>query len=113
MGCRAFLSEYQNEQGESIFTGRGNCGAVTLNLPRFALKANGDMNVFYNLITENFYKAIRVHQFTYNRMRKVKAKTNPLFFELQDATGRIQVYIRRDDICPEGDPTLYNTVSPI
>ena len=32
------------------------------------------------------------------------------FFELQDHTGRIQVYIRRDDICPEGDPTLYNTV---
>ena len=32
------------------------------------------------------------------------------FFELQAHTGRIQVYIRRDDICPEGDPTLYNTV---
>ena len=32
------------------------------------------------------------------------------FFELQDHTGRIQVYIRRDDICPEGDTTLYNTV---
>ena len=32
------------------------------------------------------------------------------FFELQDSTGRIQVYIRRDDICPEGDTTLYNTV---
>lgn len=32
------------------------------------------------------------------------------FFELQDHTGRIQVYIRRDDICPEGDATLYNTV---
>ena len=32
------------------------------------------------------------------------------FFELQDHTGRIQVYIRRDDICPEGDPTIYNTV---
>ncbi|WP_298063773.1 lysine--tRNA ligase [uncultured Rikenella sp.] len=32
------------------------------------------------------------------------------FFELQDHTGRIQVYIRRDDICPEGDPTLYNVV---
>ena len=23
---------------------------------------------------------------------------------------RDRVYIRRDDICPEGDPTLYNTV---
>ncbi len=32
------------------------------------------------------------------------------FFELQDSSGRIQVYIKRDDICPEGDPTLYNTV---
>lgn len=32
------------------------------------------------------------------------------FFELQDHTGRIQVYVKRDDICPEGDPTLYNTV---
>ena len=31
-------------------------------------------------------------------------------FELQDHTGRIQVYIRRDDVCPEGDTTLYNTV---
>ncbi len=32
------------------------------------------------------------------------------FFEIQDHTGRMQIYIRRDDVCPEGDPTLYNTV---
>jgi lysyl-tRNA synthetase class 2 len=32
------------------------------------------------------------------------------FIELQDQTGRIQVYIKRDDICPEEDKTLYNTV---
>ncbi len=32
------------------------------------------------------------------------------FAELQDATGRIQVYIKRDDICPGEDKTLYNTV---
>ncbi len=32
------------------------------------------------------------------------------FFELQDHSGRIQVYIRRDDICPDGDTTMYNTV---
>lgn len=33
------------------------------------------------------------------------------FFELQDHTGRIQVYVKRDDIC-NGDPesTLYNKV---
>ena len=32
------------------------------------------------------------------------------FFELQDAYGRIQVYVKRDDICPTEDKTMYNTV---
>ena len=32
------------------------------------------------------------------------------FVELQDHTGRIQLYIKRDEICPGEDKTLYNTV---
>src|SRR5687768_13117363 len=32
------------------------------------------------------------------------------FAEIQDETGRIQIYIRRDDICPNEDKTMYNTV---
>ena len=44
------------------------------------------------------------------RMLSRRIMGSASFFELQDHTGRIQVYIRRDDICPEGDPTLYNTV---
>lgn len=32
------------------------------------------------------------------------------FTEIQDATGRIQLYLKRDDICPGEDKTLYNTV---
>lgn len=32
------------------------------------------------------------------------------FAELQDEKGRIQLYITRDDICPDEDKTLYNTV---
>ena len=35
---------------------------------------------------------------------------NASFFEIQDEKDRIQVYIRRDDICPGEDKTLYNTV---
>ncbi len=35
---------------------------------------------------------------------------NASFAELQDASGRIQVYVRRDDICPDEDKALYNTV---
>ena len=32
------------------------------------------------------------------------------FMELQDDKGRIQVYVKRDEICPGEDKTLYNTV---
>jgi lysyl-tRNA synthetase class 2 len=32
------------------------------------------------------------------------------FMELQDSTGRVQVYLKRDDLCPDEDKTLYNTV---
>ena len=32
------------------------------------------------------------------------------FAELQDSKGRVQVYLRRDDLCPGEDKTLYNTV---
>lgn len=32
------------------------------------------------------------------------------FCELQDAHGRVQLYIKRDEICPDEDKTLYNIV---
>ena len=32
------------------------------------------------------------------------------FMELQDSEGRIQVYVKRDEICPDEDKTMYNTV---
>jgi lysyl-tRNA synthetase class 2 len=32
------------------------------------------------------------------------------FVEIQDSTGKIQVYFKRDNICPDEDKTLYNTV---
>lgn len=44
------------------------------------------------------------------RMMTRRIMGNASFFELQDHTGRIQVYIRRDDLCPGEDKTFYNTV---
>jgi lysyl-tRNA synthetase, class II len=35
---------------------------------------------------------------------------NASFAELMDSSGRIQIYIRRDDVCIGEDKTLYNTV---
>ena len=40
--------------------------------------------------------------------RRVMGKAS--FAELQDSKGRIQVYISRDDLCPDEDKDLYNKV---
>ena len=40
--------------------------------------------------------------------RRVMGKAS--FVELQDSKGRIQVYVTRDDICPDENKELYNTV---
>lgn len=40
--------------------------------------------------------------------RRIMGKAS--FIELQDSKGRIQVYITRDDICPDENKDLYNTI---
>ena len=40
--------------------------------------------------------------------RRVMGKAS--FAELLDSKGRIQVYVSRDDLCPDDDKTYYNTV---
>ncbi|MBX2897871.1 MAG: lysine--tRNA ligase [Cyclobacteriaceae bacterium] len=44
------------------------------------------------------------------RIMSRRVMGNASFAELQDESGRIQVYFRRDDLCPGEDKTLYNTV---
>ena len=44
------------------------------------------------------------------RMMSSRVMGKASFAELQDASGRIQIYIARDEICPGEDKTLYNEV---
>ncbi len=44
------------------------------------------------------------------RLASVRIMGKASFAELEDSTGRIQLYFNRDEICPGEDKTLYNTV---
>jgi lysyl-tRNA synthetase class 2 len=44
------------------------------------------------------------------RMLSQRIMGKASFAEIQDASGRIQVYFNRDEICPDEDKTLYNEV---
>lgn len=52
------------------------------------------------------YKNIRLA----GRIMSRRIMGSASFVELQDATGRIQVYFKRDELCPGEDKSLYNTV---
>lgn len=44
------------------------------------------------------------------RLMSARIQGSASFAEIQDSSGRIQLYFRRDDLCPGEDKTLYNTV---
>ncbi|NGF57360.1 lysine--tRNA ligase [Parapedobacter sp. SGR-10] len=70
------------------------------------------VNVTAADILENYerdklnYKNIRIA----GRIMSRRIMGNASFMELQDSTGRIQIYLKRDDLCPGEDKTFYNTV---
>jgi lysyl-tRNA synthetase class 2 len=70
------------------------------------------VNAFARDIKDNFESQPDVykHVTLAGRIMTRRIMGSASFFELQDATGRIQVYIKRDDICRGEDKTLYNTV---
>ncbi len=44
------------------------------------------------------------------RLMSRRIMGNASFAEIQDECGKIQIYLRRDDLCPDEDKTLYNTI---
>ena len=71
-----------------------------------------EVNVNVKDIQENYekqktdYKNVSIA----GRLMSRRIMGSASFAELQDESGKIQIYLRRDDICPDDDKTLYNTV---
>lgn len=80
MGCRAYLSPFWDGQGNEIYTGRSNIGAVTLNLPKIGLESKGDWNKFFDLIDKYSDIVFAIHEDYYTKISKTKGSSNPLYF---------------------------------
>lgn len=80
MGCRAYLSPFWDEQGNEIYTGRSNIGAVTLNLPKIGLESKGDWNKFFDLVDKYSDIIFAIHEDYYTKISKTKGSSNPLYF---------------------------------
>lgn len=99
------LSEQEIQRRQSLQELR-NLGINPYPAEAFEVNANAfDISTNYER-DKTSYKNISLA----GRIMTRRIMGNASFIELQDSTGRIQAYIRRDDICPDDDKTLYNTV---
>lgn len=71
---------------------------------------------FVNVTAEDIHKNYENRKTDYKdisiagRLMTKRIMGSASFAEIQDSTGRLQIYLRRDDLCPDEDKTFYNTV---
>ena len=81
MGCRAFLSPFQDKDGNFIFYGRGNLGAQTINLPYVALQSNGNIDEFWGNLDNALEIAREMCELRYEKLRGIKASIAPILWQ--------------------------------
>lgn len=65
-----------------------------------------DIKAHYNENTKDHFNDVCIA----GRLMSVRDMGKANFAVIQDASGKIQVYIKQDDICPEDDKTMYTTL---
>lgn len=95
------LSEQEIQRRESLNKLR------TLNIEPFPAPLY-PVNALSKSLLENYEEGKEVCVAGRMMSRRIMGKAS--FAELQDSEGRIQIYVNRDEICPEEDKSLYNDV---
>lgn len=81
MGCRSFLSPWQDEEGNYKFQGRFNMGVVSLNLPQIALSSGKDMDLFWKIFDERLELVKEALLVRYKLLKGVSAQTSPIHWQ--------------------------------
>lgn len=80
MGCRSFLSYYENpETGEPVEYGRFNVGVVTLNLPRIAMQTEST-NDFMRLLDARAGIVREALDWRFDQVREATASQSPIHY---------------------------------
>lgn len=81
MGCRAFLPPYKDKYGDYKFDGRFNMGVCTINLPQIGILANGDEDLFFEILEKRLDLVKRVGLLRYEHLSKVTSDSSPIHFQ--------------------------------
>ena len=81
MGCRSFLSPWQDEQGNYKFEGRFNQGVVSLNLPQVAILAKGSEETFWQILEERLNLCFEAIMCRHEALKSVKSDSSPIHWQ--------------------------------
>lgn len=105
MGCRSFLTPYQDENGKPKYYGRFNQGVVTLNLVDAALSSDGDLETFWRIMDERLELCHRGLLARHERLKGTRSDAAPILWQ-HGALARLE---KGETI----DKLLYNGYSTI
>lgn len=81
MGCRSFLTVYEDENGKPKFYGRFNQGVVTLNLVDIACSSGGDKEQFWKIFDERLELCREALMCRHNRLKGTPSDVAPILWQ--------------------------------
>ncbi len=81
MGCRAFLTPYKDEKNNYKFDGRFNQGVVTINLPQIGILAEGDEDLFFELLNKRLDLVKKALLVRHKRLIGITSDVSPVHWQ--------------------------------
>ncbi len=106
MGCRSFLTAWQDENGEYKFEGRFNQGVVSLHLPQIGIIANGDEEKFWALLEERLALCFEALMCRHHALEGTLSNVSPIHWQY-GAIARLKKGETIDKLLHDG----YSTIS--
>ena len=106
MGCRSFLTAWQDETGKYKFEGRFNQGVVSLNLPQIGIIAKGDEEYFWQLLEERLALCFEALMCRHHALEGTLSDVSPIHWQY-GAIARLKKGEKIDKLLHNG----YSTIS--
>ena len=106
MGCRSFLTPWQDKNGEYKFEGRFNQGVVSLNLPQIGIIAKGDKEYFWQLLEERLALCFEALMCRHRALEGILSDVSPIHWQ-HGAIARLKKGEKIDKLLHDG----YSTIS--
>ncbi|WP_291651289.1 anaerobic ribonucleoside-triphosphate reductase [Clostridium sp.] len=105
MGCRSHLSPWKDADGNYKWYGRFNQGVVSLNLPQIGIIADGDMELFWDMLNQRLELCKESLLTRHNMLLGTLSDVSPIHWQ-HGAIARLEKEEKIDKLLKDGYSTL-------